>query len=97
MREIADKFRVLVENFSDRFGFGMRAKLIILFVITKVVPIVILALIAWRQAWIFGDQLGRNTDELRDKANNALVAMGNIAVADSVSALNNIATTPLKA
>ena len=96
MREIADKFRVLVENFSDRFGFGMRAKLIILFVITKVVPIVILALIAWRQAWIFGDQLGRNTDELRDKANNALVAMGNIAVADSVSALNNIATEDIE-
>ena len=50
-----------VERLFARLGLGMRAKLITLFVFIKVVPLVLLALLAWNQAWELGEELKRRT------------------------------------
>ncbi|MDR0388611.1 MAG: hybrid sensor histidine kinase/response regulator, partial [Spirochaetaceae bacterium] len=74
----------------------MRAKLIIIFVIIKVIPLLLLTFMAWRQAVRLGGELNRRTQELTAKANDALAEMGRIAVEDSVGALNNLATEQIE-
>ena len=61
MKEIASTFKTCVENAFDRLGLGMRAKLIIIFVIIKVIPLLILAILAWRQSRSLGEELGVRT------------------------------------
>jgi signal transduction histidine kinase/CheY-like chemotaxis protein len=96
MKKITSAIRVIAEDAFNRLGVGMRAKLIIIFVIIKVIPLVLLALIAWRQSWFLGAELGYRTDELTLKANDALTSMRNIAVNDSVKALNSRATEDIE-
>ena len=43
--------------FLDKLGFGLRTKLIIIFLLIKVVPLIIITLIAWNQFSILGDTL----------------------------------------
>ena len=96
MKEIAKTLKICVENAFDRLGWGMRAKLIIIFVIIKVIPLLILAVLAWRQSWSLGEELGVRTEDLTVKANDALVTMSDIAVNDSVNALNERATDDIE-
>ncbi len=90
------RIRLYVENIFSRLGLGMRAKLIALFVVIKVVPLILLALVAWRQSWILGEELGKRTTELTQKANHALSETGDIAVSDAVAALDKRATEDIE-
>jgi hypothetical protein len=85
------KIRSAIEQFINNLGFGMRTKLVLIFVVIKVIPLVLLTIIAWRQANILGNELSRRTQELTVQANAALQETGAIAVDDSVTALNNSA------
>jgi signal transduction histidine kinase/CheY-like chemotaxis protein len=85
-----------IGKFFIGLGFGMRAKLITIFIIIKVIPLVLLTIIAWGQFRYLAEELNRRTEELKNKANEALVKMGDVAVADSVSALNNSAIIRLE-
>lgn len=67
----------------------MRAKLITLFVFIKVIPLLLIAIVAWRQSWLLGDELKKRTDQLAGIANNYLVETGTVAVNDAVAALDN--------
>jgi signal transduction histidine kinase/CheY-like chemotaxis protein len=91
MESFLKKMRLSVEQFIDSLGFGMRTKLVLIFVIIKVIPLVALTILAWRQANILGDELGRRTFELTEQANTALKETGTMAVNDSVLALNSSA------
>ncbi len=77
------------ENLLTRFGLGMRGKLITLFVVIKVLPLILLALIAWRQSWMLGEELDKRTLALAEKANSALSQTGDLAVGDAVKALDD--------
>jgi signal transduction histidine kinase/CheY-like chemotaxis protein len=46
-----------IEKVASRLGMGVRAKLIAIFIIVKVIPLVILALIAWYQITLLGNTL----------------------------------------
>ncbi len=81
--------RVLLERVFIRLGLGMRAKLITLFIFIKVVPLVLIALLAWSQASRLGGELLIRTGEIANKAKTALSETGNLAVADAVKALDN--------
>jgi PAS domain S-box-containing protein len=74
----------------------MRAKLIIIFVIIKVIPLILLTVTAWGQARLLGEVLGKQTGKLTDEANEALAETGKIAVSDSIAALNNRTTEELE-
>jgi len=57
MKNRAKQLSVSVEEFLSRHSFGMRSKLITIFLVVKVIPLILLASIAWRQINILGDEL----------------------------------------
>ncbi len=89
-------FRLYVENLFTRLGLGMRAKLIAIFVIIKVVPLILLAIVAWRQSWLLGEELKERTSEITEKAYQALSQTGDIAISDAVGALDTRATDDIE-
>ena len=89
-------FRVRFDRQLTKLGFGMRAKLITLFVVIKVLPLLLLALIAWHQSWMLGEDLKHRTREMAGKAIQALSQAGEIAVNDAVNALNARATDDIE-
>ena len=93
---MAVSLRLRIERLFARLGLGMRAKLISLFVLIKVLPLVLLALLAWRQAWELGEELKRRTAEIAVKANRALSETGELAVNDAVKALDARATEDIE-
>ncbi|MDR2007294.1 MAG: PAS domain S-box protein, partial [Acidaminococcales bacterium] len=74
----------------------MRAKLIIIFLVIKVIPLILIVLVAWRQASVLGDELSRRTRLLAEQMNTALSRVGKTAVDNSVDALNNRATNDIE-
>ncbi|MDR2826256.1 MAG: PAS domain S-box protein [Deltaproteobacteria bacterium] len=81
-------FRLAIERIFAKFGFGMRAKLITIFVFIKVLPLVLLALVAWRQSWNLGAEVRIRADDLSRYALAALEETGKIASMDAISALD---------
>ncbi len=88
MKDTVGKFRLFVEAVFTRLGFGMRGKLISLFVVIKVVPLIVLAVLAWRYSWILGQELKTRVVEITRSADNSLTELGNVAVKDAVNALD---------
>jgi PAS domain S-box-containing protein len=80
----------------SRLGMGMRAKLIVIFLLIKVIPLVLLTYIAWRQFAALGTGLSSRMAELSTIVNGALSRTGEIAVSNSVEALNNRATEDIE-
>jgi hypothetical protein len=93
---IISRLEVSIGRILTKLGLGMRAKLIIIFVIIKVIPLVVLTIMAWNQARNLGGELNRRTQELTVKSNEALAKTGAVAVDDSVRALNNFATDDIE-
>ncbi|MCL1836578.1 MAG: ATP-binding protein [Treponema sp.] len=79
-----------------KMGLNMRAKLIIIFVLITVIPLVALTLVAFNQFDYLGTELKHSVGAMRDEANDALTTMGHIAVGDSVESLNNSAISQLE-
>ncbi|MDR2051523.1 MAG: PAS domain-containing protein [Deltaproteobacteria bacterium] len=82
------KLYFFIEKIFSRFGLGMRAKLITLFILIKVLPLILLAIVAWRQSWILGQELSKRALDLHNTAYNALINAGNIAARDAEEALD---------
>ncbi|MDR1856099.1 MAG: PAS domain-containing protein [Desulfovibrio sp.] len=96
MPRTVSPLRIKFEELFARLGMGLRAKLVILFVFIKVLPLILLALLAMTQSWRLGDDLKVRTAEISDKALEALTQTGDIAVADAVKALDNRATEEIE-
>ncbi len=84
------------ENFLTKLGLGMRAKLIFIFIIIKVLPLVLIALVAWQQALNLGDEMKDRTQKMADKAVNELTEAGKLAVDDAVRALDDRGTQEIE-
>jgi diguanylate cyclase (GGDEF)-like protein len=69
-------------------SLGLRFKLILLFVVIKVFPLVLLAVIAAKMADDLGQELGRSARQMGNTAEQALGATAGLAVSDSVRALD---------
>jgi signal transduction histidine kinase/CheY-like chemotaxis protein/HAMP domain-containing protein len=94
--QIIKSIRISIEQFINSLNLGMRSKLILIFLVIKIIPLVILTVLAWNQARVLGKELNRRTQALVKEANEALITTGNIAVEDSVIALNISATEQLE-
>lgn len=88
--------RLFFERIFTRLGFGMRAKLIALFVVIKVVPLILLASVAWEQSSNMGRELRLRTETLTEALDRALSKTGDIAVHDAMVALDNRATEDIE-
>ncbi|MDR0877551.1 MAG: response regulator [Treponema sp.] len=96
MKNPLSRLETSIGKYLAKLGLGMRAKLIIIFVVIKVIPLVLLTLMAWSQAVHLGEVLHERTQELTAKANEALVDTGKIAVDDSIQALNDLAASDIE-
>ncbi|MDR0386600.1 MAG: hybrid sensor histidine kinase/response regulator, partial [Treponema sp.] len=96
MKRLIKSIQLFIESFIERLNLGLRGKLIIIFVIIKVIPLVLLALLAWRQTRRLGDDLVRHIRAVTVQANDALNTTGKIAVDDSSTALINLATAEIE-
>ncbi|MDR2744292.1 MAG: PAS domain S-box protein, partial [Desulfovibrio sp.] len=92
MARTVSPFRIKMERLFAKMGFGLRAKLILIFVAIKVLPLILLALVAWSQSWKLGEDLKSRTAEIASKAVDSLAQTGDIAVDDAVKALDDRAT-----
>ncbi len=88
MKKLTGSLSLMLERLFSRLGLGMRAKLVVLFVVIKVLPLVLLAVVAWQQSAHLGEELSKRTQKLTEKANAALAQTGDIAVTDAVKALD---------
>ncbi|MDR2181368.1 MAG: hybrid sensor histidine kinase/response regulator, partial [Treponema sp.] len=92
MKQFFEAIQKKIEALVNKSGFDLRTKLIILFVMIKVIPLVLLTIMAWRQALKLAQTLEERTTVLAAQAGEALTETGKIAVNDSVKALNAGAT-----
>ncbi|MDR2825659.1 MAG: response regulator [Deltaproteobacteria bacterium] len=81
-------FRLKIEYIFAKFGMGMRTKLITIFICIKVIPLILLALVAWRQAWNLGEEVRIRAADLSKTALSALEETGKIASNDAMKALD---------
>ncbi|MDR1798172.1 MAG: response regulator [Clostridiales Family XIII bacterium] len=77
-----------LDRLMDRFGVSMRTKLIVIFLLVKIVPLIILLLIAWSQFAQLGEDIKNRTQALSDSMNQTITETGELAVTDSREALN---------
>ena len=70
MKKKLRSLNVAFSQFLTKIGIGMRAKLIIIFLIVKVVPLILLTLFAWQQINVLGDTLRQIAGEDTAKALN---------------------------
>ncbi len=90
------KLSFKLENMLTRMGLGMRAKLVLLFIIIKVVPLILLAMVAWQQAVELGNDMQTRTTEITSKAMSELSSLGKLAINDAVKALDENATDDIE-
>lgn len=94
--KIISTLYIKIQQYIGLYSWGMRAKLIVLFIAIKIIPLILLASIAWNQTWNLGDALRKNASELASMANSALHKTGDIAVGDAVKALDDRASEDIE-
>ncbi|MDR3305912.1 MAG: response regulator [Clostridiales Family XIII bacterium] len=91
LRKVADRVSSALDAWMDRLGFSMRTKLVMIFLIVKIVPLIALLLIAWSQFAGLGGDIQERTQALTKEMNLTLTNAGELAVNDSTEALNDSA------
>lgn len=67
---------------------GIRSKLIAIFVLIKVLPLLLLAWFAWNAAQLLGDDVSEKSSKMSDTAIETVEDMGKTMVEDSIRALD---------
>ncbi len=81
---------------SSGFGWGMYTKLIVLFVFIKVVPLLLIALLAWTETSNMGNSLRERITNLAVVLDEALYKTGELAIEDSLAAIENRAVKEIE-
>lgn len=81
---------------SKSVGIGIRAKLIALFLVIKIVPLILLALFAWQGVLYLADRLGAETDLLNREVRSTVADMGATFSREAEKALNDRAREELE-
>ena len=72
----------------DRLHLGIRTKLISLFVIIKVIPLVLLAVLAWKGVSSLGTTVTERSDEITEDMRRAVGDLTNVMTKESTKALD---------
>ena len=75
---------------------GMRGKLVLLFVLIKVFPLVIIVWVAWSQSSKLAEVLGIRYESLAELSRDSLSETGELAVNDAVAALDERARNEIE-
>ena len=76
--------------------FGIRSKLIALFVVIKVLPLILLAYLAWQGMEQLGLSLSQETDQLAEEVKTTVSDMSSRFAKESVQALDDRAREELE-
>jgi len=90
MNKKANHARPLAKVFNslmDNMGVSIRTKLIVIFLIVMIVPLLVLLIIAWNQFNLLGTDIQSHTTELTGEMTTTLDDTGAMAVEDSSVAL----------
>ncbi len=77
-------------------AFGMRGKLVLLFVLIKVFPLILIAWVAWNQSSKLAEMLGFRYESLAELSRESLSETGELAVNDAVKALDERARNEIE-
>ncbi len=69
-------------------SYGIKAKLIVIFIVIKIIPVVLLSWIAWSQVVKLGDVVTKQSTDIIATTRSKVGEIGKVAVEDSVRALN---------
>ena len=81
--------RAALRRALARTGWGIRGKLIAIFIAIKIAPLVLLAWFAWMQSERLGELLAVDANRLTVTADRSVTEVGHMAIADSMQALND--------
>ncbi|MDR1272375.1 MAG: response regulator [Clostridiales Family XIII bacterium] len=96
LKKISDKLSGWLDAYMDKFGASLRTKLIVIFLIVKIVPLVLLLLIAWIQFARLGNEVNERTNDLAEEMNLTLTDAGELAITDATVALNTSAVEQIE-
>lgn len=75
---------------------GMRGKLVLLFVLIKVLPLILIAWVAWNQSSKLAEVLGLRYESLAELSRESLSQTGELAINDAVEALDERARNEIE-
>ncbi|GHU61693.1 hypothetical protein AGMMS49983_01860 [Clostridia bacterium] len=96
IKEFGRKISDALDTWMDRLGFSIRLRLIVIFLVVKIVPLVALLLISWSQFARLGEEINVHTDALASEMTKTLEESGALAVSDASTALNASATEQIE-
>ncbi len=70
-------------------SLGIRGKLIAIFLVIKVAPLILLGGVAWEAIKSFGETATKQSQQISKEMRSTVLEAGELAVADSVTALDN--------
>jgi len=79
-----------------RWMMGIRGKLITIFVVIKVLPLLLLALLAWSMAQRLGDTVSRQASGMADTMLASIREVGDVATGDAIKALDDSARAAIE-
>jgi signal transduction histidine kinase/ActR/RegA family two-component response regulator/HAMP domain-containing protein len=85
-----------INGILSKISLNVRTKLIVIFMIIMIVPLLILFFIALLQYRNLGDELYTRSDALKSETYGVVTRMGDVAVEGSVAALDDAATKQLE-
>ena len=86
-RNLARKINKSLDSLMDKIGISIRAKLVTIFLIVNIVPLIILLVIISNQVNSLGANIQERTDHLTEDTTTAIINAGDLAVTDSTHAL----------
>jgi len=87
IKNFSQKINTRLDFLLDRMGFSIKAKLVIIFLIVKIVPLIVLLLIVWSQVDNLSRDIQSRTTHLTDETTSIITSAGDLAVTDSTNAL----------
>ncbi len=83
-------------NTQGSSTLGMRGKLVLLFVLIKVFPLILIAWVAWNQSSKLAEVLGLQYESLAELSRESLSETGTLAINDAVNALDERARNEIE-
>ena len=82
------RLKVRIDDYINQSSFGIKGKLIAIFVVIKILPIILLSWIAWHQIVNLATGVEKQSTDIIDATRGKVGEIGRIAVEDSVQALD---------
>lgn len=77
-----------VRQWLRQWRVGIRTKLILLFVVIKVIPLVLLALLAWQGVGVLADKVTERSDQFADNMRQTVGGLTDVMIRESTRALD---------